>query len=370
MIRRLIAISLLVTMLSGAAAASCGVGDFDEDGFVGGADLGLLLGEWDQQGSFADLDADGRVDGADLGLLLASWGPTETAPGVFPAHWISGGPACPTEPDIQVHQYNENMYILRQSLCTNFEAPFMYLLFGTDKVLMQDTGAGGIAIADTVYAIIDDWLATHEQESIELIVTHSHGHGDHQAGDSQFIGQPDTTVVGLSQSAVANFFGIDDWPNEIVEFDLGGRIIDVIPIPGHQSAHIALYDRETGILFTGDTLYPGRLYISNFSQYVESIGRMVDFTETLPTCWVLGTHIEMTNQPGVDQPFGSTHHPDEHPLQLHRGHLLELLEAVIAMQDDPFIEPHDDFIVYPLGGSEQSACCGRPHGAADPTGRR
>ena len=63
-------------------------------------------------------------------------------------------------------------------------------------------------------------------------------------------------MVGLSSTAVASFFGISAWPTEIVEYDLGGRIIDVIPIPGHQSAHIALYDRQTGLLLTGDTLYP------------------------------------------------------------------------------------------------------------------
>ena len=59
----------------------------------------------------------------------------------------------------------------------------MYLIFGEDKVLMQDTGAGGIPIATAVYGIIDDWLAANGKSSIELIVTHSHGHGDH-VGDT------------------------------------------------------------------------------------------------------------------------------------------------------------------------------------------
>jgi enediyne biosynthesis protein E4 len=46
--------------------------DLNRDGFVDGADLGLLLGDWGGTG-FADLNADGVVDGADLGLMLASW---------------------------------------------------------------------------------------------------------------------------------------------------------------------------------------------------------------------------------------------------------------------------------------------------------
>ncbi|MCA9705666.1 MAG: MBL fold metallo-hydrolase [Myxococcales bacterium] len=276
-----------------------------------------------------------------------STGGGAACPGVFPAAWIDGTD-CGAEPPIQVHAYDDDTFILRQSLCTNFEGPFMVLLFGADQVLLQDTGAGGIPIAATVQGIIDDWLAARGQASIELLVTHSHGHGDHTAGDGQFAGLPNTTVVGPSQAAVASYFGIADWPTQIVTHDLGGRLVDVIPIPGHQSSHIALYDHATGWLLTGDTLYPGRLYIADFPTYVESIGRLVDHTADLDVCHVLGTHIEMTTTPGQDFSFGATMHPDEHPLPLTRDHLLELRDAVEAMGGSPVIEAHDDFIVYPL----------------------
>ena len=338
---------------SAAAGQSCPVGDLDGDGLIGTRDLLVLLGGWGAcppppTACLGDLDGDGNTGSADLLLLIGNWGPTDVSGGAFPAMWINGGPNCPGEPPIQVHAYGADTYILRQSLCTNFEAPFIYLLFGQDRVLMQDTGAGGIAITDTVYAIIDEWLARNGQKSIELIVTHSHAHGDHVAGDGQFIGQPDTTVVGLSTSAVMSFFGITNWPDQIVEYDLGGRVIDVIPIPGHQSAHIALYDRRSALLLTGDTLYPGRLYISDFPAYLASIQRLVDFVGAQPLCWIVGTHIEMSNTPGVDFPLGSLHHPDEHPLALERAILLELLDALVQMQGAPHIEVHDDFIIWPF----------------------
>jgi glyoxylase-like metal-dependent hydrolase (beta-lactamase superfamily II) len=336
-------------MVSPAAAECACPGDLTGDGVVDVVDLVEVILAWGPCGPEcpADLNGDGVVSVTDLTDVILAWGPC-VEPGTFPDMWINGGD-CGSEPVIQVHAYNDDMFILRQSLCTNFEGPFIYLLFGEDKVLMQDTGAtGSLPLAETVYGIIDDWLARNGRESIELIVTHSHGHGDHFAGDGQFSGQPETQVVGLSATSVADFFHIDDWPDEIVEYDLGGRIIDVIPIPGHQSAHVALYDRRTGILFTGDTLYPGRLYISNFPLYMQSIQRVVDFTDPLPLCWVFGTHIEMTNTPGVDYSFGATFHPDEHPLQLGREHLVELNEAIIEMQDDPHIEEHDDFIIWPF----------------------
>lgn len=278
-------------------------------------------------------------------------------PGTFPAAWIDGT-QCGTEPKIQVHQYNPDFYILRESLCVNYEAPFLYLIFGDDKVLLEDTGAGNIGptLATTVYGIINDWLVANGKASIQLIVAHSHAHGDHTSGDSAFSGQPNTTVVGKSVSAIQSFFGITSWPTQIVPFDLGGgRILDVIPIPGHHSQHIAFYDRRTATLLTGDTLYPGRLYVfgalgqGNWPIYQASIQRLVDFTATRDLCWVLGTHIEMTNVPGVDIPIGASTHVNERELQLERAHLLELHQAIQAMGSNPVIQVHDDFIVYPSG---------------------
>ncbi|MCH2160454.1 MAG: DNRLRE domain-containing protein [Phycisphaerales bacterium] len=49
-------------------------GDFNGDGSVNGADLGLMLAVWGAcPGCPEDLNDDGVVDGADMGLLLANW---------------------------------------------------------------------------------------------------------------------------------------------------------------------------------------------------------------------------------------------------------------------------------------------------------
>ena len=255
-------------------------------------------------------------------------------------------------PPIQVHQYNKDTYILRQNKCIHYEAPFIYVLFGQDKVLIEDTGATSSAttfpIYNTVLGIVNNWLAANNKSSIQLIVVNSHGHGDHTAGNTQFSGKPNTTLVGTSQTAVKNFFGIVNWPTDIVQYDLGRRVLDIIPIPGHQAAHIAIYDRQTGILLTGDTLYPGRLYISAWNDYKNSIARMVNFAQNKPVTWVLGTHIEMSSTPTVDYPLGSTYQPNEHVLQLNVNHLIELHNAVQAMGNSPVYQKHASFIIYPL----------------------
>lgn len=275
-------------------------------------------------------------------------------PGTFPAAWISGGAACGTEPTLQVHAYNPDFYILRQSLCTNYEAPFLMLIFGSQKAILFDSGAGNVQVGRAVRGIVATWVAAHGGTPIQLVVAHLHSHGDHIAGDSQFQGQPNTTVVGASLSAVQAFYGFTQWPTQAVTYDLGGRVLDVIAIPGHQAAHIAVYDRATGILLTGDSLYPGRLYVfgatsqGNWAVYKASMQRLVDFTATHATRWILGTHIEMTTTSGVEIPIGATSHPNEHVLQLSRSHLLELNSALQALPT-PAYQVHPDFIIYPSG---------------------
>ena len=50
--------------------------DLDGDNFVGGSDLGNLLGAWGACGAVcpADFDGDGVVSGSDLGKMLGDWG--------------------------------------------------------------------------------------------------------------------------------------------------------------------------------------------------------------------------------------------------------------------------------------------------------
>jgi hypothetical protein len=52
---------------------SAGRADLDRDGFIGGRDLGILLGSWGQRSAIADIDGNGAVDGIDLGILVSQW---------------------------------------------------------------------------------------------------------------------------------------------------------------------------------------------------------------------------------------------------------------------------------------------------------
>lgn len=72
--------------------------------------------------------------------------------------------------------------------------------------------------------------------------------------------------------------------------DLGDRHFEVIHTPGHSPGEIMLWEAESGILFSGDTVYDGPLiddaYHSDVPAYVESMARIVD----LPVRVVHGGH--------------------------------------------------------------------------------
>jgi glyoxylase-like metal-dependent hydrolase (beta-lactamase superfamily II) len=244
-------------------------------------------------------------------------------------HWNEGASDCnatPQEP-LQIHKYEPQTFILRQSPCADFEANLIYLLIGSDKALLIDTGAvadpKAMPLAKTVLQLLPD----KDHKKLPLLVAHTHRHLDHRAGDPQFASLPSVQIVPIDLQGVQSFFGFTGWPSGIAHVDLGDRIVDVIPTPGHNPTHVAFYDRRTGILFSGDFLLPGRLLIEDAAAYHESALRVVDFLKTRPLTHILGGHIEL-NAAGRAYRFGSHYHPNEHRLELARADLTALPAAL------------------------------------------
>ena len=131
-------------------------------------------------------------------LILASapmWAADALTPGTLPTSWITGGPDCATVPDWQVHAYNDDFYILRESACINYEKPFLYLIFGEQKVLLEDTGAGTVHTAAFVQDLVSKWAKKKNRKPPVLLVVHSHSHGDHVAGDQELKDMPGVELI-------------------------------------------------------------------------------------------------------------------------------------------------------------------------------
>jgi len=138
----------------------------------------------------------------------------------------------------------------------------MYLVEGKDSALLIDTGFGTADIAEEVAGIT----------SLPFQVANTHGHGDHSGGDMYFSkvymhcdaecdarDALNLNKTVLSKEAVEKIeaklqgesFGVE-FISDGFCFDLGGRIIEAIEIPGHTPGCVAFLDKESRIVFSGD----------------------------------------------------------------------------------------------------------------------
>ncbi|WP_369251609.1 MBL fold metallo-hydrolase [Streptomyces sp. R41] len=265
--------------------------------------------------------------------------------------WIHGSPSAKhnTDPDIQVHAYDAHTVILRQNMAIDYEAPFMFLLFGEERAVLIDTGATASAeyfpLRRVVDEVMEDWLTAHPRDGYELLVLHTHPHGDHIAGDGQFTDRPGTRVVDGALDRAWEFFGFRDDSEVVARVDLGGRVLECLATPGHHKAAVTFFDPWTGFLLTGDTVYPGRLYVEDWPAFTRTIDRLIDFCATRPVTHVLGCHIEMTRQQGRDYPVRTTYQPDEPPLQMTTDQLRDIRAAIETVGDRPGRHVFDDFVI-------------------------
>ena len=274
---------------------------------------------------------------------------------VMPARWIHGAADCraTTDPPLQVHHAHPDLWIMRQSKCVNAEGPFIYLLLGRDRALLVDTGArpapgSTLPIRETVDRLIEEWASQHDQAPPALIVAHSHGHGDHAAGDGQFRNRPATRVLPTDAAAVHAFYGLDRAADRQAAFDLGDRHLTVFAIPGHDQASIAIYDPAVETLLTGDTLYPGVLIVEDWAAFRASAARLAAFADRQPVTHVLGAHIEAKAEAGEFFDPRTPFQPDEHGLALDATHIELLHRETLRMGATPagaVVTPH--FVIVP-----------------------
>jgi glyoxylase-like metal-dependent hydrolase (beta-lactamase superfamily II) len=280
-------------------------------------------------------------------LVLSAQATSQLVPGSMDVHWNEGAADCATtqQPPIQVHPYNSQTFILRENLCATAEAPFLYLLVGSTKALLIDTGDVAdpkqMPLAQTVMSLLP--AEGVDTMKIPLIVVHTHGHLDHRLGDSQFGNLSNVEVVPADLAHVRKYFGFQDWPNGLAQVDLGGRIVDVIPTPGHYPSHVSYYDRETGLFFSGDFFLPGRLIIDDAHADLASARRVADFIRDRPVTYVLGGHIELDTD-GEMLTLGSHYHPREHVLQLTKQDLQGL--PAIVSSFNGFYSRNGMFVLY------------------------
>ncbi len=276
------------------------------------------------------------------------------APGNLAFRWIYGSnvAAKNRDPRVQVVQYNEDTFVLRQNVCVHWEAPFTYLLFGNQGALLIDSGATANAehypLRKTVDAIITRWAQARARDRVPLTVALTSGEDVAQnQGLVQFAGRPDTTIVPKPLEAMKAFYGLGgNWPTGTAAIDLGDRWIQVIPTPGAHKDGITFYDPYCDLLFTGDLLFPGRINISNDGDFLASLERLKAFAATHNVKWVLGGHIDMMFVPGKYYARFATYKPYERVLEMEPALIDEALQYAREVRGKDMMLIRPDFVLF------------------------
>ena len=219
------------------------------------------------------------------------------------------------QPWFTIDQINKDTYILSEY--RHWEETHSYLLIGTQKALLIDTGLGIGNIQDEVRKL------THKP--VTAVATHIHW--DHIGGHRYF---PDFYAHGeelnwlngefpltldqikemvLDRCDPPNDFDVDNYeffqgtPTRVLKdndtIDLGGRVLQVLHTPGHSPGHMCFYEEARGWLFTGDLVYKDTLlayYPSTDPQaYLKSIERVA----ALPVKRVFPAHHSLDIQPEI-----------------------------------------------------------------------
>ena len=207
--------------------------------------------------------------------------------------WLSPQGCEAIRDPIRIEPLDEVTFVLRESPCVDREAPFLFLLIGTERALLVDSGTqNGIFLGE----LVGQKLAETGLGFADLTVAHTHSHLDHRSGD-RTLSDAGATLVGPTLEEVREFWNLRAWPDGVASLDLGDRLIEVLPIPGHNDNSIALFDNRTRVLLSGDSMIRGKINVTDLTAFRKSVARLSLFIDGVDPRVVLGGHMERDNLP-------------------------------------------------------------------------
>jgi glyoxylase-like metal-dependent hydrolase (beta-lactamase superfamily II) len=202
----------------------------------------------------------------------------------------------PDESWFEIYRIRPGVFALYEP--KQFEEVISYLIVGDKRGLLFDTGLGVGKISAVVTRLTP----------LPVTVIDSHTHFDHVGGNAEFkeIWSRDLPFTQKNMRGQTNIYSRDAlaperlcgplppgvnpkshsihpwestrWLHDGEQFDLGGRVVEVIFTPGHTPDSLSLLDRKNGLLFTGDTFYPGPIYLfvpeTDFAAYTRAVARL------------------------------------------------------------------------------------------------
>ena len=197
----------------------------------------------------------------------------------------------------------------------HWEETHCYLLCGTDRALLIDTGLG----------ICDISREVEKLTSLPVTAAATHVHWDHLGGHQYYpdfyaheaeldwlngkfpLSRETVREMVLDRCDPPEDFDIERYemfqgtPTRVLRdgdvIDLGGRRLEVLHTPGHSPGHMCFFERERGYLFTGDLVYKDVLFAyypsTDPAAYLTSMERVA----ALPVKRVFPAHHSLDTQP-------------------------------------------------------------------------
>ncbi len=173
----------------------------------------------------------------------------------------------------QVHQVDASCWRIEENGVRSF------VVKGAEKTLLIDTGFGTGNLKEMV-----DNLST-----LPVMLVNTHTDKDHIGCNALFEkaymhpSEYDRYHHGLGAGQAVEPL----WEGDRI--DLGKRSLEVLFLPGHTPGSIALLDAENRVLFSGDSVQAGTIYMfgqgRNMQAYIESMTRLAAISDRFDTAY-------------------------------------------------------------------------------------
>jgi len=214
-----------------------------------------------------------------------------------------------------IGQIDQDTYIISEY--KHWEESHAYLLIGSERSLLIDTGLGIMNIGCEVKKLTD--------KPVTAVATHVHW--DHIGGHQYFpefyvheneanwlAGEFPLTMEQIKALVVEKCelpagFNPDDYvffqgtatrllkDNDVI--DIGGRAVQVLHTPGHSPGHMCFYEKGREYLFTGDLAYIGTLFAYFPSTDPEAYWSSLARVAALPVNRLFPAHHDLKIQPSI-----------------------------------------------------------------------
>ena len=165
--------------------------------------------------------------------------------------------------DLTVSKLEQGVWVVETTDMTT-----MYIVEGANRALLIDTG--------TKCEALDEVVRKVTSKPFDVVVTHNHP--DHSGNINYFSEvwmHPLDTAIRMG----GEFHGKYRWLKDGDVFDLGGRKIEVVWMPGHTPGSVVLLDHAVNAVYSSDAFGSGSVWMQlrphiSMRTYYESCVRM------------------------------------------------------------------------------------------------